>query len=70
MAPATTLSSQYQISIPKEVSESQNWKPGREFAFIPRGGGYVLVPAPTLDELYGIAKGANPDGYRDRNDRS
>lgn len=29
----------------------------------------MLVPVPTLDELRGIARGADPTGYRDRNDR-
>jgi AbrB family looped-hinge helix DNA binding protein len=65
----TTLSSKYQISIPKEVREAQGWKPGQEFAFVPRGGGVVLVPVPTIEELFGMARGANPDGYRDRDDR-
>ena len=29
----------------------------------------VLVPVPELEDLKGIAKGADPDGYRDRDDR-
>jgi hypothetical protein len=29
----------------------------------------LLVPAPAAADLAGIAKGANPDGYRDRSDR-
>ncbi len=69
MSTATKLSSKFQISIPKEVREEQNWKPGQEFVFIPSGKGVKLVPVPTIDELRGIARGANPEGYRDRNDR-
>lgn len=65
----TTLSSKYQISIPKEVREAQGWKPGQKFAFVPSGGGYVLVPVPELEDLWGIAKGADTSDYRDRNDR-
>ena len=64
-----TLSSKYQISIPKRVREAHGWKPGQEFAFIPRGKHVVLVPVPELEDLKGIAKGADPDGYRDRDDR-
>ena len=64
-----TLSSKFQISIPKALRERKNWKPGQEFAFLPTPGGIMLVPIPTFDELRGIAKGANPEGYRDRNDR-
>ena len=69
MSTTTKLSEKFQISIPKEVRERQGWKAGQEFAFIPQGKGVMLVPVPKLDELRGIAKGANKDGYRDRNDR-
>ena len=47
MKNTTTWSSKFQIAIPKEVREAQNWEPGQEFAFIPKGGGYLLVPPPT-----------------------
>jgi AbrB family looped-hinge helix DNA binding protein len=53
MSNVTTLSTKFQISIPKEVRDAQNWKAGQQFAFVPRG----------------IARGANPEGYRDRDDR-
>ena len=66
---AVTLSSKFQISIPKEVRESQGWQPGQKFAFVPRGGGYELVPVPKLKDLRGIAKGLETAGYRDRYDR-
>jgi AbrB family looped-hinge helix DNA binding protein len=66
---ATTLSSKFQISIPKEVRESQGWQPGQKFAFVPQGKHYVLVPVPELKDLIGIAKGANLEDYRDRKDR-
>lgn len=67
--PVTTLSSKYQISVPKAVRDSQHWKPGQKFAFVPRGKRYVLVPVPTREELFGSMKGANTEDYRDRNDR-
>jgi AbrB family looped-hinge helix DNA binding protein len=66
---SATLSSKFQISIPKEVREHQHWTPGQEFVFIPKGKGVLLMPVPTLEELQGLAEGANPDDYRDRNDR-
>ena len=69
MSVCTKLSAKYQISIPKEVREREGWKPGQVFAFVPSGGGYKLVPVPTLDDLQGIAKGADPTDYRDRRDR-
>jgi len=63
-----TLSSKYQISIPRRVREAHGWKPGQEFAFIPRGKSVVLVPVPELEDLMGIACGANTDNYRERPD--
>jgi hypothetical protein len=31
----TTLSSKFQISVPKSVREQQKWKVGQKFAFVP-----------------------------------
>jgi len=68
--PATaTLSSKFQISIPKAVREAQHWHAGQEFAFIPKGKGVMVIPVPELQELAGIAKGASKENYRDRKDR-
>jgi AbrB family looped-hinge helix DNA binding protein len=68
--PATvTLSSKFQISIPKAVRDEQRWKAGQEFVFIPKGKGVLLMPVPELEQLVGIAKGARTDDYRDRDDR-
>jgi AbrB family looped-hinge helix DNA binding protein len=70
MSNVTTLSSKFQISIPKDVRDAQKWKAGQQVAFIPRGTSMVLVPVPTIEALRGIARGADPEGYRDRDDRS
>jgi AbrB family looped-hinge helix DNA binding protein len=64
----TKLSSKFQISVPKSVREQQKWKVGQKFAFVPSGKGVVLVPVPTLEELFGIARGANTDDIRDHDD--
>lgn len=69
MAGTATLSSKFQISIPKTVRTARQWKDGQEFAFIPKGIGVLLVPVPGLAELSGIAKGAGAKDYRDRKDR-
>ena len=65
----TTLSEKGQISVPKALRDEMKWKPGQEFAFIPKGTGLMMVPVPTFDDLFGMAKGADPTNYRDRNDR-
>lgn len=64
-----TLSSKYQISIPQQVREEQQWQSGQEFVFIPKGKGVLIMPVPELSELAGIAKGASVDNFRDREDR-
>lgn len=69
MAATATLSSKFQISIPKAVRQAHAWKAGQEFAFIPKAGGVMLVPVPQLDDLMGVAPDADPTGYRDRDDR-
>ncbi len=69
MADSATLSSKFQISIPKAVREAQGWEAGQEFVFIPKGSGVLLVPVPTRDEMFGLAEGADPSDYRDRRDR-
>ena len=63
MANTAILSSRFRITIPKEVREAQDWKPGQKFAFIPKDGGYLLVPGPTIQDLRGIAEGANTENY-------
>jgi len=69
MTDTATLSSKFQISIPKAVREAQGWKSGQEFVFIPKGGGVLLAPVPKREELFGIGKGADAKGVRDRRDR-
>jgi AbrB family looped-hinge helix DNA binding protein len=69
MAPTATLSSKYQISVPKAIRDDLHWEAGQEFVFIPKGKGVLLMPVPDLKQLAGIARGAKPQGYRDRQDR-
>lgn len=69
MTATATLSSKFQISVPKSVREEQHWQAGQEFVFIPKGKGVLLMPVPELAQLAGIAKGARKEGYRDRVDR-
>jgi AbrB family looped-hinge helix DNA binding protein len=64
-----TLSSKFQISIPKAIRSAWKWQPGQKFAFIPRDGGVMLVPVLRWEELAGSMPEANTEAYRDRNDR-
>lgn len=69
MTTIATLSAKFQISIPKALRSAKQWKPGQKFAFVPKGVGVMLVPVPDIDDLRGLAKGADSEGYRDRTDR-
>ena len=64
-----TLSKKFQISVPKAVRDELHWEAGQQFAFLPKGPGVLLIPVLTLAQLQGLAKGANPTGYRDHTDR-
>jgi AbrB family looped-hinge helix DNA binding protein len=64
-----TLSSKFQISIPKSVRQAQQWEAGQEFVFIPKGKGVLVMPVRAFGDLAGLAKGARTTGYRDRKDR-
>lgn len=65
----TTVSSKYQVVIPREVREQLGIKPGQKLQVIVLGGVMHLVPVPSLDELRGIAQGADTSNTRDERDR-
>ncbi len=65
----TTISSKFQVVIPKPVREHLNLKPKQKLTVIEKDRMLVLIPQVTLDELRGIAKGAKTDDYRDKEDR-
>jgi AbrB family looped-hinge helix DNA binding protein len=69
MAETATLSTKFQISIPKAIRAPRHWDAGLTFAFIPKGTGVLLVPIPKREVLKGIARGADPRDVRDRADR-
>jgi AbrB family looped-hinge helix DNA binding protein len=69
MVATATLSSKYQISVPKAIRDDLHWEAGLEFVFIPKGKGVLLMPVPELEQLAGIAMGARAEDYRDRQDR-
>jgi len=69
MSANATLSSEFQISIPKEIRDHPALQPGVKVAFIAKPKGFLIVPVPKREDLAGIARGANLENYRDRNDR-
>ena len=64
-----TLSSKYQLAIPKAIRETLALEAGQKFTVIPKGRVIELVPTPSLQAMRGIITNANPKHYRDRQDR-
>jgi AbrB family looped-hinge helix DNA binding protein len=65
----TTISSKYQVVIPKPVRERLNLKPKQKLTVIEKDNMLILIPQASLDALRGIAKGANIQNYREKKDR-
>ena len=66
---SVTLSSKFQLSIPKAIREQMHLKVGQKFAIIPKGDTIVLAPIRSLNEMRGVLKGADITDYRDRTER-
>lgn len=64
-----TISSKYQIQVPKKIREQLHIKPGQQFIFILKGEGLELVPRRNIKEMKGILAGTNTKNIRDRSDR-
>ena len=65
----TTVSSKYQIVIPKSVRQRLPLKPGQKLTVILKGKVICLVPEVPLEELRGFASGINTERLRDEEDR-
>lgn len=64
-----TLTSKFQLSIPKAIREKLKLQAGQQFVFVTKGGTITMVPRLGMNDIKGLLKGANPEGYRDRQDR-
>ncbi|PWH13616.1 MAG: AbrB family transcriptional regulator [Anaerolineae bacterium] len=68
MTAVTTISSKFQIVIPREIREQFNLKPGYKVVFIPYQHSIRLVVVPPLKEARGIFKGIHTDNIREEED--
>ena len=64
----TTISTKYQIVIPRKVREQFNLKPGQKVMFIPYKNTIRLVIVPPIKEALGIFKGMNTENIREEVD--
>ena len=58
---AVTISSKYQVVIPREVREQFNLKPGQKIMFIPYNNLLHVVIVPSIKQARGMLKGINTD---------
>lgn len=65
----TTISSKYQVVIPKPVRERLHLKPKQKLTVIEKDNMLILIPQQPLKALRGIAAGAKTDDYREKKDR-
>ena len=65
---AVTISSKYQVVIPREVREQFNLKPGHKIMFIPYDNTLRVVLVQPIESMRGILKGMNTAGIREETD--
>ena len=65
----TTISSKYQVVIPKRAREHLNLKPKQKLTIIEKDKMLILIPKSSFEDLRGIAAGTKTDDYRDKKDR-
>ena len=65
---AVTISSKYQVVIPKEVREQFNLKPGHKIMFIPYNNTLRVVVVSPMKAARGMLKGMNTNNIREEVD--
>jgi AbrB family looped-hinge helix DNA binding protein len=64
----STISSKYQVVIPREVRKQFGLKPGQRIAFIPFKKTLHVVIVPPIEQARGMLKGMDMDEYREEDD--
>lgn len=65
----TTVSSKYQIVIPKDVRTRTEVRPGQVFQVIAKGDVISLVPDKPISAMRGFVRGLKTTGFREKKDR-
>ena len=64
----TTISSKFQLVIPRKIREQFNLKPGQKVAFLPLKKTLRLVIVPSIEDAYGMLKGMETENLREEED--
>lgn len=65
----TTISSKFQVVIPKEVRDKLHLTPSQRLQVVEKGGVITLVPEVPLKSLRGALKGMSASNLREKKDR-
>ena len=60
-----TVSSKYQVVIPKDVRDRLNIRPGQKVEAFALGGRIELVPVRPIEEMRGFLRGMDPNFERE-----
>ena len=64
-----TLSTKYQLVIPRDIRTRLDLEPGAKLTVIEKGGILYLVPERPVEEFRGVARGTKRKRLRDKKDR-
>jgi len=64
-----TLSSKYQLVLPRGARERLHLRPGMRITVLDKGGVIFLVPERPLRSYRGIVRGVRVKGLREKKDR-
>ncbi len=65
----TTISSKYQVVIPKDVREKLYLKSGQKMTVVVKGGVVYLIPEKPIESFKGFLKGMNIKDIREDKER-
>ena len=66
---AVTISSKYQVVIPREIREQFDLKPGQKIVFLPHKRTLRVIIVPPIEEAEGFLKGIDTNIEREEDDR-
>ena len=64
-----TVSSKYQVVIPKKVRQALSIQPGQKMQMIEYGHQIVMIPVQPIQETRGLLRGMDTDPQREKVDR-
>ena len=64
-----TLSTKYQLVLPRRAREQLHLRPGMRFTVMSKGGVIFLVPQRSMRAYRGVAQGTRTRGLREKKDR-